>query len=252
MSPPQAGRVHSIFTRALNILWHDGGLIALHGPAPLAAPFAAAITCLPAAGSLTAGARVWHFESRILLGPFVLDTEGGTLVDTAIHPTDERPQPPLASLASAVIPPVAAGLSSPAGRAARRRLADGIAHRDVQTFVGGACGMIGLGEGLTPAGDDCLVGALAVLHRFARFWMTGHPEIKAEIAAAARGGTTIVGREFILHALEGVFAESILRLVTARSERSARRAVAVLNGTGGTSGADTLDGIRIALEALSR
>ena len=45
-APPEAGRVHSIFERAVNILWHDGGLITLHGPAPLAAPFAAALTRL--------------------------------------------------------------------------------------------------------------------------------------------------------------------------------------------------------------
>jgi hypothetical protein len=250
-SPPQAGRVHAIFERALNLLWHDGGLITLHGPAPLAAPFAAALTRLPAAGSLTPGAAVLWRDNRMLLGPFVLETGGGTLVDTTIPPTIEAPDLLLSALAAAAIPEVAPGLSSPRGRWAQRRLAGGIVHRNADTFLQGACGLIGLGEGLTPAGDDCLVGALAVLHRFAHSWMPGHPEIDTQIAAAARAGTTMVGRDFILHALDGAVSESILHAVTASSAHDARQAVAALAETGGTSGADTLHGMRIALEALS-
>lgn len=249
-APPEAGRVHSIFERAVNLLWHDGGLITLHGPASLAAPFAAAVTRLPAAGSLIPGGAVLWRDNRMLLGPFVFETGDATLVDTTIPPTTEASDLHVSALAAGAIPAVAPGLSSPSGRSAQRRLADGIMHRDARTFLEGACGLIGLGEGLTPAGDDCLVGALAVLQAFARSWLAGRPEIGIEIAAAARAGTTLVGRDFILHALDGSFSESILRVVTARSDHDARRAIAVLSETGGTSGADTLDGMRIALEAL--
>jgi uncharacterized protein DUF2877 len=250
-APPAAGRVHSIFEHALNILWHDGGLITLHGPGLLAAPFAAAVARLPDAGSLTPGVAVIRRDGRMLLGQFVLNTEGGTLADITIPPIRGRSDPLVASLASAAIPMAAPGLASPTGRTAQRRLADGIVRRDALTFVKGACDLIGLGEGLTPAGDDCLVGALAVLHRFARSWMVEYPEIRIQIAAVARTGTTMVGRDYILHALDGAFSERILHLVTASSEHDARRAVASLAGTGGTSGADTLDGVQVALEALS-
>jgi len=249
-APPEAGRVHSVFERALNILWHDGALVALHGPAPLAAPFAAAVTRLPEAGRLTPGTEVFKRENRILLGPCVLDIEGGTLVDTTIHPINRGPGLLASALKALAMPAGAPGLSSPSGRSAQRRLADGILNRDAQAFIEGACALVGLGEGLTPAGDDCLVGALAVLRHFAHRWLEEQPEIRAAIGAAARVGTTMVGRDFILHALDGAFSEAILHLVTTTSERDARRTVAYLAETGGTSGADTLHGICLALEAL--
>ena len=249
-APPEAGRIHSIFERALNILWHDGGLVALHDPGPLAAPFAASVTRLPEGGSLTPGAEVVRHDSRILLGTFVLGSEGSRLVDTTIHSTTERPDRLTSLLASTAIPVVAPGLCAPGGRSAQRRLADAIVQRDPRTLVEGARALIGLGEGLTPAGDDCLVGALAILHRFTRGWLDEHPEIRFPIAAAARAGTTVVGRDFILHALDGVFSEVVLRVVTAPSDHEVRRAAAALSEMGSTSGADTMRGMRIALEAL--
>lgn len=243
--------MHSVFERAVNLVWHDGSLVTLHGPAPLAAPFAAAIARLPQAGSLTPGTAVRRRGSRIMLGPFVLDIAGGTQVDTTVHPTDEAPGLLASTLASMPRPAVAPGLSSPTGRWAQHRLASGMRRWNPQALVEGACALIGLGEGLTPAGDDCLVGALAILHRFRDPWLACHPEINASITVAARVGTTIVGRDFILHALEGAFSETILRLVTAATAHDVCLAVAALAETGGTSGADTLDGMRIALETLS-
>jgi len=250
-APREAGRIHSIFARALNILWHDGGLITLHGPGLLAAPFAAALASLPEAASLTVGSGVFWRDSRIHLGSLILDVESATLVDTMLYPTAENPGLRFVPAIAAAVAKVVPGLSSHRSRTARRQLADGIASGDAQTFVTGAYGLIGLGEGLTPAGDDCLVGALAVLHRFASSWLADHPEIRTEIATVLRHGTTAVGRNFILHALEGTFSEYILRLVTASSDHDLHQAVRALAETGGTSGLDTLDGMHIALEALS-
>ena len=249
--PAEAGRVQSIFERALNILWHDGGLITLHGPGPLAAPFAAAVMRLPRSGSVTPGTAVVRHDRRMLLGPFVLDTEGATSVDVTIPPATGGARFLASAFRGLAIPAGGSGLSSPRGRSAQRELADGIRHRDGEAFVKAACALIGLGEGLTPAGDDCLVGALAVLHRFRPAWLTDHLDLGAQIATAARAGTTMVGREFILHALDGAFSEHILRVVAASGGEDVRRAVTALAETGGTSGVDTLDGIRIALEALS-
>ena len=235
----------------MNVVWHDGRLITLHGPGPLAAPFAAALAYLPETDSLTVGTKVFWCGSLMHLGPLVLDAQSATLVDTRLHPTPERPGPRFGPLIATAVARAALGLSSPSGRTARRQLADGIASGDARIFLTGACGLIGLGEGLTPAGDDCLVGALAVLHRFASSWLADHPEIRTGIAAALPHGTTAVGRNFILHALDGAFSEYILRLVTATPEHDLHQAAAALAETGGTSGADTLDGMHIALEALS-
>ena len=52
------GHVHSVFDRAINVLWHDGRLLTLHDQRPLAAPFAAALTALPPREAVTPGLRV--------------------------------------------------------------------------------------------------------------------------------------------------------------------------------------------------
>src|SRR5205814_2034631 len=103
------------------------------------------------------------------------------------------------------------------GRRARWRLAAGLSQRDPKAFLDGALGLVGLGEGLTPAGDDCLVGALAVTHRFARSWLHGHPEIRAAVARTSAAATTDIAREFVAHALAGHFADSLIDLMTAEA-----------------------------------
>ena len=40
---PVQGRIHSVFARAINVEREDGTLLTLHGPGPLAAPFALAL-----------------------------------------------------------------------------------------------------------------------------------------------------------------------------------------------------------------
>ena len=120
----------------------------------------------------------------------------------------------------------ATGLDSPRGVAARAALAGAIGSGDAARLVEAASGLLGLGEGLTPAGDDCLVGALAVR-------------------------TTAVGREFVVHALAGRFSEPMLALLRARGPIEAAEAVRRLAGLGATSGMDTLAGLRLACLAAA-
>jgi hypothetical protein len=134
---------------------------------------------------------------------------------------------------------------------AREQLAAGIRGDDADEFLAGARALIGLGEGLTPAGDDCLVGALGALWRFAPRSIGQRPVVRAELARAAAGGTTTIAREFIVHALEGRFSELVVATLMASSPGDARRAATRLVDTGATSGADTLTGLRLALQALS-
>jgi hypothetical protein len=249
-APPDAGSVHSVFDRALNIQWHDRRLITLHGPGPLAAPFAASIAHLPDPGSIPAGAPVYRRGRFLQIRGVVLDVQDGESVDTKVPPTDAAPEPLPIFLSSLEGGPIAPGLSSPSGIWARQRLFHGIRQRHMEAFIEGACALVGLGEGLTPAGDDCLVGALAILHRFAGSWLTGHSLIGSRLAAAANVGTTVVGREFILYALDGTFSEILILLVTANTAEQARGAAGRLLEVGGTSGGDTLDGVRLTLDAL--
>ena len=95
------------------------------------------------------------------------------------------------------------------------------------------------------------MGALAVLSRHAAAWLAEHAEVRTALASASERGTTTLGREFLLHALDGSFSEAILRLMQARSAAEAVERIEDLGRMGASSGADTLWGMRLALEALS-
>jgi hypothetical protein len=247
-APREAGQVHSAYAKTLNLLWHDHRLLTLHGRGPLLAPFAAAVTHLPV--GLAPGTCVWRESEGIRLGPFLLTWEGGAAVDTGLQPGRGSPRLLAAVLKDRVGERAALGLLSPRGRVAQRRLGDGIRGRDSAAFVEGGSALIGLGEGLTPAGDDCLVGALAVLWCWRAAWLQEHQEIRRTLAAVSGTRTTTIGREFLFHALDGSFSEAIASLMNARSATEAAERADALAGMGASSGADTLRGMNLALEAI--
>ena len=233
----KTGRVHSVFDRAVNVVWHDGHLLTLHGPAPLTAPFAVALERLPARGAMAPGMAIgradfeWEHAERVAL---------------------EMPPGSLGFRADALpAPRCARALGSGPGRQALEALEGGLAAVDAGAFADAACALIGLGEGLTPAGDDCVVGALAAGHRLLPRWLTDAHGPRARLAEAARHRTTDVARDFLLEALDGRFAEVVTDLLAARSQGLAASAARRLLDMGATSGADTLCGIRLGCRALA-
>lgn len=108
--------------------------------------------------------------------------------------------------------------------------------------------LVGLGGGLTPAGDDFLVGALAALE-----WLGSGP-VRQELAreAAKRlGETPELSRAFLSRALAGDYSLPVLDLfaaLAAGSETDLAAAVARLCAVGHSSGSDLLGGVLWALE----
>ena len=252
-----AGRVHSVFARAVNLEWADGGLATLHGPGPLRAPFAATVEHVALLRAQRPGAAVAVEAGRLRLPGLTLTWEAAAGVDCAIPiPPPGLDRVVLDALRERTARP--AGLDSPRGVAARAALTAAIRSDDPGALAAAAAGLLGLGEGLTPSGDDCLVGALAVLHAVGHpalvcpLHAAGHPALDrvptglTAIARAAAERTTAIGREFVIHALAGRFSEPVLALLRARSAREATSAVEQLAGFGATSGADTLAGLRLA------
>jgi Protein of unknown function (DUF2877) len=248
-APPRAGRVHSVFDRALNLAWHDGRLLTLQGSGPLVAPFAIELRRLPRIAGVGAGTRAWRQGHTLVIDDLALDWRGAVLRSTAMPEGACGPARALSVRLAEAPAPGVSGLGSARALAARARLAEGLRRLDAALFVDGAFGLLGLGAGLTPAGDDFLVGALAVLHRFGSSWLRGHPEIADAVGTRAATATTIVACEFVTHALAGHFAESLIDLLTAESADAIERAAARVRHTGATSGADTLAGVRVALES---
>jgi hypothetical protein len=247
-APSEAGRVHSVFDRAVNLAWHDGQLLTLQESAPLVAPFAVALDRLPRSPDVYTGAPVRRRGGALALAEFTLDWKSAAVANTAM-PAGRCGADLLLLDRLSAIAECAPALNSAAARLARARLAEGLRTSEADAFVDGALGLLGLGEGLTPAGDDFLVGTLAVVHRCAPSWLRERSAIAATIGGRADGATTAVAREFVSHALAGHFAESLIELLTAESSEAAERAAARLLSTGATSGADTLAGVRAAIRA---
>jgi hypothetical protein len=147
-------------------------------------------------------------------------------------------------------PSAADALRSPHGRALTRRFAESLARDDRAGFAVAATALVGLGAGLTPAGDDCVVGALAVIHRVGHS-LVADADVARRLRDAAWTRTTDVGREFLLHAIDGAFAESVLDAVSGEEARAARGLLALM-AQGASSGADTWHGLRLAARALGQ
>lgn len=111
--------------------------------------------------------------------------------------------------------------------------------------------LVGLGQGLTPAGDDFLLGILAALDLVGKVSERG-----ALCAALQLQKTNQISAAFLQAAKDSVYAECFLLLmqtlaVGATPEEIGRCAVRVLQ-TGHTSGSDTLSGLLWCLETIER
>jgi hypothetical protein len=117
--------------------------------------------------------------------------------------------------------------------------------------------LIGLGPGLTPSGDDFLVGCLRGL------WLIRNntpvagqtlDRLRDVLMPDLDARTTCVGAEFIRYALEGAFAEILdraaLALLAPSHPQVVQAAITRLLAQGDTSGTDTMLGLLTCLEAL--
>lgn len=114
--------------------------------------------------------------------------------------------------------------------------------------------LTGLGPGLTPSGDDFLIGLLSVLWFFKgirpaeSLLQALRPEIRRRL-----GGTTPVSAAFLGEAAEGRFGERICSLWAGIDEESwdqARQDLNAVARTGHSSGTDTLGGMIFGLVLL--
>lgn len=113
-----------------------------------------------------------------------------------------------------------------------------------------AARLIGLGPGLTPSGDDVLVGIEAALHA------VGHPA--AGFLAPALGDvaerTTDVAATFLRHAAAGEFAERVHTLLASllgSDDETIPAAIDRAVAWGATSGMDCLLGVLVGLDVAA-
>ncbi len=127
-------------------------------------------------------------------------------------------------------------------------LADGIRAVFTRVDTEAVARLVGRGPGLTPSGDDALAGALLVAHAL---------DAGSALADAVRArlrATTAVSAALLDAAAGGYAARPVVTLVDAAVAGDAdavRRALPGVLAIGHTSGADTVTGIRAALDALA-
>lgn len=111
-------------------------------------------------------------------------------------------------------------------------------------------GLIGLGPGLTPSGDDALVGIEAALHAL------GRPTAGFLVGAAhdLDERTTAVSATLLRHAVAGEFAERIHALLAAllgSDDAAIPAAIDRAVAWGATSGTDCLVGVLLGLDVAA-
>jgi len=128
-------------------------------------------------------------------------------------------------------------------------LARGLQRRDAILVSRAAGALAGMGPGLTPSGDDVLVGGLLAFALHA----DDSRVMRQAIISAVRDRTTRISMAYLEAAARGEASESWHRLVAALASHEAERIAIAARGVmafGETSGSDMLAGFLLTLDAL--
>ena len=225
------GRVHSIFSRVVNVQMRCGEterLLALVSPDLPAVPDS---VCLPPPllGAFTVGETVVLEDRRLSWRGHAVRLRADSRYTGRLDALEGRP---CAQTLEACTANLRCGLDLLPG-ALRLRAVQALREGCWQAFLG-------LGSGLTPSFDDACVGMAAI------YTAMGLPlPPLADLSV-----TTDVSARYLRLAQEGYFGEPLLALIHAlwADEATIAGAVQALLAVGASSGSDMLYGVRIGLE----
>jgi hypothetical protein len=248
------GVVVSVHARAVNLLLDDGPLVAfLPAESPLHPWSVAVPVSRRDLARLTEGAPVRVSDGVVEAGPLRIELAGLEVVDLRLRRRLRAlPAAGFHTRARRAAGQPEAGPFEPALAAAREQFRAGGEIRGLAALVGG-------GEGLTPSGDDVLMGVLAGLDA-ARELSGDAAALRQRLCAELERGTsrtTRLAAQMLDAAAAGFYAEPVLGLLETLAlprpgAKALERAVAALLAIGHRSGADTLRGISAALERVAR
>lgn len=214
-------------------------------------------------GAILVAQGPWRVGERFFPeGGTRLRFAGGSVVDwreaPAWAPAQAAPSgPPIQDHAHALSAALAE--AGPVGGLAPMVLGNGVAQDLLEATAApliaalpdseAALGLIGLGPGSTPSGDDLVAGLLLTLH-YAR-----HPAAEPLRAVALQARTTRLGKAMLAWAARGEASEHTLLLLRSLFACPAPEALHPLGAVlahGATSGADLAAGILVGLQFLRR
>lgn len=242
-------RVHSVFQRACNLQTPEGTLWVVQARGMPLAPAGMVIDCADLRPLFTVGETLrWRDETRLCSAGVCIDLRTATSVSTRLQPCGD------AQTLSRLATDIAAFFHHQPEKGIRQAL-----HTDA-ALIGAKVSLvhwlrtgegelreilmsfIGRGEGLTPAGDDFLLGVLLVLDNW-RF--ASVVELKATLPTLL-ARTTDISRAMLEQGCHSRYSALLLALATGE-----RQAITRVADYGHSSGHDMLTGILTAAQALA-
>lgn len=253
LAKPFSGYVVSRFPRACNLMDTEGRVITLALPSVGNGPF---FVVLDAAEGLFKKLQphqpIYIDSEQITLGPWCMSLRTAHVWDSTL-PTCGPAFCLSRAIAGILQPytdwPQSSVSDTPVTRSTARLLAQGaralMGAVERKTGIAEAVQQLaGLGSGLTPAGDDCVLGVMAAL------WLLGQPELLPAMAQAIATRTTTLSGAFLTAAAEGQFIEAwhgLAHALNCQDEPRTRRGLRRLAALGASSGRDTLAGFATIL-----
>lgn len=152
-----------------------------------------------------------------------------------------------------------AWLSYQRAQRATELLFHGLYEEKTRLIADGATLLAGLGPGLTPAGDDFLVGVLAAFYAFGPHYAQGQwtawQAYASVIANAASGRTTQLSTAWLTHAASGAFGaawHNLIQAINANQQQALIMCTDRILATGATSGADAMGGFLWGVATVER
>lgn len=260
------GHVHGSFRHGINVLLADESapLVTLHDSWLPASPSSVRLAGVALAGFAAPVGSLVRCENGVVRVPAALGRgcleivlDGARRYDGTVSGREAQPDEVLAylmSLGHAVCgctDPDPGSLSAVARdrvRSTVRRLGQALAQDDSAATAKLAGALIGLGPGLTPSGDDALIGMLA-----ARRCLGERNRADSALERLCRDAlrlTSLVSASYLALAADGHFAQPLrdtARAIANRDDSALRYAAWHCARTGATSGADGLEGMMAGL-----
>lgn len=255
---PFSGRVLGCFRRACNLIDDRQRVIALLLPEVGRGPFVVTIAGSPGIfDSLTPGQPARADRHAMVIGHWEVPLSQAAVWEPGLtRPTRPLNVDLMIDLVEAYAhwpnvgeAPSTAGRMAQAGRQAAAQFIEAILDPGREpALVKAVERLAGLGSGLTPAGDDYLIGAMAAL------WLAGRPASLPLIVRTARPKTTALSGAFLQAAAGGEFMEpwhALARAWQLEDESALAGAVQWIADFGASSGQDALAGFAMVLLKLA-
>jgi hypothetical protein len=255
VATPFSGTIFGLFDQSCNLIDAQHRLIALTSSTIGKGPFSIVIEdCPHVFDKFTLHQSALATHRSVTIGAWHIDLERAEIWEPAITWPD-RPYELLPTIAAMLEPYTAwpqlhsdsplARSTFDLARQATQKLKRGLAQNShIEDAV---IDLAGLGGGLTPAGDDYLLGAMAAL------WLLRQTHLPPKIAHIASPRTTTLSAAFLAAAALGHYAEPWHDLVQAllkNDDEGVKNAIDCIARIGASSGTDALAGFAAVMQSI--